>query len=1095
VTTYVDGFDRPTGNDYRPDLHTRNQYDAEGRVVSESPLFREHDIRTTLDYDPINRITKRTNPDGSMVRLEYGPARVDVWDEKSRKTTQRWNAFGSPDDAWLFGITDAANSTWSYSYNTLGKIIHVVAPGSVERAWTYDSLGRLHTEAHPESGTIVYDSFDDAGNLTQKHDARETAFVYKYDDNNRIKEIDAGSRITTITYEAGSDRIESASVADVQTTFHYNHAGLLDRRVDVLPGQAVPQIQSFTYDGNDNIAQITYATGRVVSYEYNDLNQVTLVHDVTRDVDYASSFSYHPSGAIAGFTTANGLVHAFDYDEQRYWPKAIRAGDLNLTYDNYDRVGNVGAIGDVRAGMRQQFTYDALDRLTGADGGYGTVAYTYDAHGNRQTNAASSYQYDAGQHLRGQNDQVLTYDPNGNLQTTTDGGTIYTYTTDNKLETSVVSGESASYLYDADGWRVAKTSHGITSVYVRGPSGQLMSEIRPSARRDYIYAGGRLIGMIRNVPADGVPSAQMDAQFDAADPEDPGLLHVRASFSAESPVGVPLTSATLMRATTTSSCNGTSGSACAWTTVDTATAPSNVVTWSDNSSLSDTPPPGASYVYTVRVRDADGALGTANRVSVNAPAATPATFSFADQVGTALGTSIDSNIVQIAGLSGSVAVSVMGAGAYRICSDGTCSTNPVFKTDSATVANGAYLQLRATSSMVFNTGVNTTLTVGAGSDTWTVSTLAQDVTPDTFTFADQNNVATETVISSNILQVAGISGVVLTSISGSGVYRVCLDAACSANPAFTSSVGSMTNGEYLQLRLASSDAFAAGVSATMTVGSLSDTWTVATLGQDVTPEAFSFDSRTGVALNTAVLSDVVKVNGITGAVPVSISGAGVSYRVCADGACIFTGGWTTNASTVSNGQYVQMTLTSSSANGTPTNGTLTIGAGSAGWSVTTVADPCAGSPVPGTTCADGSKFAGMSPWTGTKLYMTAADYTGKVQFAWPQTVHGVHSNTDGLANTNSLSQYGNYHAADACYYLTAHGKSDWYLPAPYEWNTIDPYRQAIGGFQPDGTAYWTSSEQNSTTAGGIYHNIGGSGTFNGYTGQGIKNYVRCMRRD
>jgi hypothetical protein len=69
-----------------------------------------------------------------------------------------------------------------------------------------------------------------------------------------------------------------------------------------------------------------------------------------------------------------------------------------------------------------------------------------------------------------------------------------------------------------------------------------------------------------------------------------------------------------------------------------------------------------------------------------------------------------------------------------------------------------------------------------------------------------------------------------------------------------------------------------------------------------------------------------------------------------------------------------------------------------------------------------------------------------------------------------------------------------YLPAPYEWNVIDPYRAAIGGFAADDTSYWTSSElDNDDWEGGIYHRMGG--TFNGYTGQGIWACVRCMRRD
>jgi type II secretory pathway pseudopilin PulG len=331
---------------------------------------------------------------------------------------------------------------------------------------------------------------------------------------------------------------------------------------------------------------------------------------------------------------------------------------------------------------------------------------------------------------------------------------------------------------------------------------------------------------------------------------------------------------------------------------------------------------------------------------------------------------------------------------------------------------------------------------------------AANGTPHGFDFTNQTNVPASTAVTSNIVQMTGLVGSVGTSIAGgSGAYRVCADATCSTNPAFITTASTTANNAYLQLRLTSSAVIDAMVSTTMAVGTVSDVWSVTTGVQDITPNPVSFTNQTGIAPGTQATSNVIQITGISGAVATSFAGTNASYQVCTNSSCTMGSGWITTPATLQNGNYVQMRILSSASWGATESRTLTIGATAFTWSVTTPVDPCAGTPTPGTTCADGSKFAGMSPWTGTKLYMTAADYTGKVQFAWPQTVHGVHSNTDGLANTNSLSQYGNYHAVDACYYLTAHGKSDWYLPAPYEWNTIDPYRQAIGGFQPDGTAF------------------------------------------
>ena len=477
------------------------------------------------------------------------------------------------------------------------------------------------------------------------------------------------------------------------------------------------------------------------------------------------------------------------------------------------------------------------------------------------------------------------------------------------------------------------------------------------------------------------------------------------------------------------------------------------------------------------------------------PDTTPDPFSFTDQTGAALGSVVTSNILAITGITGNVATSVSSGGSYRVCADATCSANPAFTTSAGVMSNGQYLQLRLTASGSPGVAVNTTITVGTGSDNWSVtSTGTQDTTPDVFTFTDQTNVGVSTQIVSNILAITGITGNVATSIAGgSAAYRICTNATCSTNPAFTTAASTITNGQYLQLRMTSSSSISTAVNTTMTVGTVSDNWSLTTASVDNSPDQFAFANQSGIAPGTQVVSNVVQVTGIAGNVAVSVSGGdGQAYRVCPTSSC--SGSFTSSASTITNGQYLQLRQDAAAGNGATVTTTATVGTFAANWSVTTVNDPCAGSPSAGTTCADGSKFAGYSPANGGKMYATPADYPGDQQFAWPEQLWGQTSGVDGEANTNGLAQFNNYQAANACYYLTAHGKSDWYLPSPAEWNVIDPNRDAIGGFQPDGDQYWTSAEEEGDGwFGGIYHVIGS--TFNGYTGQGIGFPIRCVRKD
>ena len=95
---------------------------------------------------------------------------------------------------------------------------------------------------------------------------------------------------------------------------------------------------------------------------------------------------------------------------------------------------------------------------------------------------------------------------------------------------------------------------------------------------------------------------------------------------------------------------------------------------------------------------------------------------------------------------------------------------------------------------------------------------------------------------------------------------------------------------------------------------------------DAAPEAFSFTAQTGVALSTGVTSNDITVTGINTGAAISIAGG--SYSVNG-------GNYTAVSGTVSNGDTVTVRLTSSANFSTTSLATLTIGAQSAAFQVTT----------------------------------------------------------------------------------------------------------------------------------------------------------------
>ena len=135
LTTTLDGFSKAVRTVDSLGVETHTEYDAEGRVRFESyPFDAMHpEVKTEIQYDLLDRVTYRINPDTTASVRTYGNGYVNTNDEENRGTTQWMDAFGHPDDARVRRVTDATAASWDYQYNALGALTKVIAPGGTER--------------------------------------------------------------------------------------------------------------------------------------------------------------------------------------------------------------------------------------------------------------------------------------------------------------------------------------------------------------------------------------------------------------------------------------------------------------------------------------------------------------------------------------------------------------------------------------------------------------------------------------------------------------------------------------------------------------------------------------------------------------------------------------------------------------------------------------------------------------------------------------------------------------------------------------------------------------------------------------------------
>lgn len=129
-----------------------------------------------------------------------------------------------------------------------------------------------------------------------------------------------------------------------------------------------------------------------------------------------------------------------------------------------------------------------------------------------------------------------------------------------------------------------------------------------------------------------------------------------------------------------------------------------------------------------------------------------------------------------------------------------------------------------------------------GSDWALIRATTCDDMPAYSTFADETNVATSTLVESDIVSITGMdsgcSATVGISGDGSPSYRTCSDSACSTVvQAWTSSNNSLDiQGDYLQLRATSSSDVAAAYTVTVSIGGVSSSWSITTGVSGCSPE-------------------------------------------------------------------------------------------------------------------------------------------------------------------------------------------------------------------------------------------------------------------
>lgn len=535
-------------------------FDNNDRPHTQSNPYRSttdptYGIETTA-YDGMDRVISVTRADANVANIylgaavgtsggassqlcstaTYGFGYPTLTVDEAGKKLQKWvNAFDSTIEIDEPDTSNSLTVATCYAYDALQNNTQIVE-GAETRSYSYDGISRQTSATEPESGMTNYfytastgSICSGADDLCRKTDARGVTATYSYDigtEKDRLIGISYSDTTPSTSYfydqttyngltiQNSGNRRTGMSDGSGQTAWSYDPFGhvVAERRTI----GTVTENTSYTYNVDGSMASLTYPSGRVINYTYNNAQQQVSVVDITGSTNYVTGATYAPNGALASAVHGQvsggfaGITETYTYNNRlqiaTHSASSSSGTALSHTY-SYDQGsgvnnGNIVSIANnVNTGRSQSFTYDNLNRLASAQSAATSGAdcwgnsYGYDRYGNllnvtvtKCTAQNLSVTVDAGNHIT---NAGFGYDLAGNL--TGDGTLSYTWDAENRLTSTA----GMNYTWDGSNLRVQKGTNEL--YWFSGASCQHplfgRSTSAGAYTDEYVHFNGRPVGL------------------------------------------------------------------------------------------------------------------------------------------------------------------------------------------------------------------------------------------------------------------------------------------------------------------------------------------------------------------------------------------------------------------------------------------------------------------------------------------------------------------------------------------------------------------------------------------------------------------------
>ncbi len=484
---------------------TQALYDGNSNVVEERRLNEPASQIRRNEYDPLNRLRKKTDATGASWVFEY-----DAVGNKTQAVDPRLDATSFEYDArnrmlrstvFLNRVTTPNRQlVTQYAYDAVGNRLQETLPNGNIVQRRYDALNRP-IETTDRLGVLMAYTYDARGNRLRETDARGNDTVNHFDALDRLVQQDLPeNRTVTMTWDAADNKLSTTDPRHNTTVFRYDRLNRLIETDDPAPGNTT---LTATYDLAGNKKTETDRRGNVTSFDYDDLNRLVKAMDPA-SLGTSVSYTYDALANKLTETDRRGIVSENSYDAESRLIRVARAG-VQLRTMAYDGAGNKTADTDANQ-HTTTYEYDERNLLTAENRPLAAVThYQFDDMGDRSSmldpeGRTSTYEHDLRQRPMTETNGAheitrYEYDGNGNRTKQTrpsQKSWTFTYDRANRLISVTNSlSNSETYAYNGNGNRTAQTDanlHATTLEY--DERNRLTAKVEPGgARWEFGYDG------------------------------------------------------------------------------------------------------------------------------------------------------------------------------------------------------------------------------------------------------------------------------------------------------------------------------------------------------------------------------------------------------------------------------------------------------------------------------------------------------------------------------------------------------------------------------------------------------------------------------